>query len=99
MSSVSFIFENLPLAAHKLLVYKYSSLYNSLLDDPTSSTWYIDDRANPKDFWALLTLAQPQIVTLRCKKLKKTNLKKALDILFKPESIEILSNENFNPDY
>ena len=99
MSTESFIYKDLPSAAHKLLVYHWSYCYKQLIDNPTSPSWYLDERANPKEFWALITLANPSLAVLRCRKLKKSNLKKALDILFKPESIEILSNENFNPDY
>jgi hypothetical protein len=31
------------------------------MEDPTSKTWYIDDRANPKEFWILLAIAQPDV--------------------------------------
>ena len=49
------------LAADKCLSWYWPRVYSTLMEDPTSKTWYIDDRANPKEFWILLAIAQPDI--------------------------------------
>jgi hypothetical protein len=49
------------LAADKCLWWYWGSVYSNLMKDPKDKWWYIDDRANPKEFWILLAIAQPQI--------------------------------------
>ena len=49
------------LAADKCLSCYWGRIYSNLVTDPTSKTWYIDDRASPKEFWILLAIAQPDI--------------------------------------
>jgi hypothetical protein len=49
------------LAADKCLSWFWGSCYSGLVKNPTSKTWYIDDRAHPKEFWILLAIAQPVI--------------------------------------
>ena len=52
---------NPELAADKCLSWYWGSVYSDLMKDPTDKWWYIDDRADPKNFWLLLAIAQPDI--------------------------------------
>lgn len=49
------------LAADKCLSWYWGRVYAGLMEDPTSKTWYIDDRCDPQNFWILLAIAQPAI--------------------------------------
>jgi hypothetical protein len=49
------------LAADRCLAYYWGHVYSSLVDNPTDRYWYVDDRADPKNFWILLAIAQPDL--------------------------------------
>ena len=52
-------------AADKCLSWFWGRVYADLMEDPTSKTWYIDTRSDPKNFWFLLAIARPDLYMLR----------------------------------
>ena len=80
--------------ARVLLEYSWGSRFTDLDEDPRNKNWYIDERANPDKFWALVALAAPYIFRRRKMKMSKTHLKKALDLLLVEENLAILQNHS-----
>lgn len=77
-----------------LLKQGWGTIYEDLVDllsNPTPDktklmSWYIDDRANPKDFWALLSLGHPDLYRRYThKKIKKTYVIRAVNLIFDAE--------------
>jgi hypothetical protein len=56
---------NPDIAADETLSWYWGRVYSGLLKDPESRTWYIDDRADPTNFWILLAIANPEIYMKR----------------------------------
>lgn len=82
---MSYIYCDLHSSARKILSYKWSRTYEGLLTKKEG--WYIDDRANPYDFWALMCVAHPEIASENIV-VSKTRIQKAIKLIF--ESNEIL---------
>lgn len=89
MTEVSYL-DDIPLSAHYALGWYWGRVYASLLENPKSKTWYIDDRANPKEFWKLLAIARPSIYLDRQgkKQVPKTYLPWVVKWLKEPEHRE-----------
>jgi hypothetical protein len=87
MSEYKFIFSDLAKSASILLDYHYGSIYNGFLHKREG--WYIDDRASPDEFWALMSLAHPNLMT-SMRKVNKSLLKKGIDILFRESNIHLI---------
>lgn len=86
-------------AADKCLSWYWGRVYSSLMEDPTDKWWYIDDRADPKNFWILLAIAQPDIYMNRRGKdaIPIGHLTKAVRYMMKEEyrtQIEELMDED-----
>ena len=52
-------------AADKALSWYWGRVYAGLMEEPTNKSWYIDERADPKNFWVLLAIAQPEVWMMR----------------------------------
>jgi hypothetical protein len=78
---------NPELAADKALSWYWGRVYSSLVADPDSRTWYIDDRADPINFWILLAIAQPDLYLKRKGKaaVPVGHLAKAIRFMKKPD--------------
>ena len=82
---MSYIYSDLHSSARKILSYRWGRTYQNLLTKVEA--WYIDDRANPYDFWALMCVAHPEIASENIK-VSKTRIQRAIHLIF--ESTEIL---------
>jgi hypothetical protein len=76
---------NLPLQAEICLVYRWSRVFRELEECKTDDDyrmWYIDDRAEPKTFYALLAFARPEVYKrLQNSYASKANIKRAVDFI------------------
>ena len=52
-------------AADAALSWYWGRVYSSLVEKPDNKYWYIDDRADPVNFWILLAVARPDLWMLR----------------------------------
>jgi len=86
--------DDFQISAEIALSYYWSRIYNSLLDDPESSSWNIDDRAKPDMFWRLLSVAHPDIYIKRSgkNKIPKTYLPDAIKFLTKSDVKEVVEH-------
>ena len=85
-----YIFSDLAFTAKTLLSWKWrKGIYPDVLDNKRG--WYIDDRASPDEFWALMALAHPN-ETATMRKVNKTLLKRGIDYIFTIENIQIIRN-------
>jgi len=75
------------LAADKCLSWYWPRVYSTLMEDPASKTWYIDDRCDPQNFWILLAIAAPGVWSDRKMKahIPIGHLTKAIRYMKKPE--------------
>jgi len=90
MSVLNDIQESAQLALH----YYYCRVSETLLDDPESRSWYIDDRAEPNMFWRLLSVAYPELYLKRTgkKKIPKTYLPDVVRFLTKDDVKEVVEH-------
>ena len=59
------VFDDIPMSARHALHYWWGRTLTSLTENPTNPHWYIDDRANPKEFWKLLAIGYPELYKQR----------------------------------
>ena len=78
--------------ADDMLQSKWPMVYENLMNCETIEdyrSWYIDDRADPKTFYALLCIAHPNIYTkITGRKLCKTKILKGLNYIMNNMYIE-----------
>ena len=84
---------NLPYYAEKCLIYRWVHVFLKLEEcktDDDYKQWYIDDRADPKTFYALLAFARPAVYRrLQNGYASKIGIKRAVDFI---------SDEMYSPD-
>ena len=90
--NMNYLSSGLVVSAIRVLSYRWSKVYGDLVENPQNPNWYIDDRADPKSFWALVSLTNPDILVKRKIKITKTMLKRAIDELAKPENMTLLTH-------
>ena len=91
---MSYIYSDLKRSARITAAFRYYHTYREFLkymqtkDEPDwkPNSWYIDDRANPGDFWALMSIAHPEYCSEH-KKVSKNKIKRGIDLIFADVSI------------
>lgn len=80
---MEYIYSDLKRSARIALEYGWGRIYRGLLrkDNDELGQWYIDERAHPKDFWALMCIAHPNIASEHIY-VGKTKIKKGIDLIF-----------------
>ena len=76
---MSYIYSDLKRSARIVLEYCYGQTYRGFLKHYKDS--YIDDRANPENFWALMCIAHPELASEEVK-VNKSKIKKGIDLIF-----------------
>ena len=90
--NMNYLSSGLSLSAIRVLSYRWSKVYGDLVENPEDLRFYVDERSDPKSFWALASLANPDILVKRNVKITKTMLKRAIDELAKPENMTLLTH-------
>ena len=88
-------------AADRCLTHYWGLVYSNLLGTTDYKNWYIDDRADPKNFWILLAIAQPEIwMKLRGKDhIPIGHLAKAVRFMKNPERRPIIEQSMVGWEY
>lgn len=77
---MSYIYSDLKRSARLTLAWMYSPpIYPGILTN--TGGWYIDARSSPKDFWALMSVAHPDLCS-RHKIIRKSNIQRAIALIF-----------------
>lgn len=81
---MSYIYSDLQRSAKITLIWLYGDrLYQSFIKrmKGEETYWYIDDRARPQDFWALMSIAHPEYCS-EWVTISKNKIKRGIDLIF-----------------
>lgn len=80
---MSYIYSDLQRSARITLNWVYGYNYEGFIEKMKGEreSWYVDDRARPQDFWALMSIAHPEYCS-ECVSVSKNKIKRGIDLIF-----------------